>query len=237
MNRKISIIIPTFHEELNINNLIKKIRLYLPSATIYIIDDSKNNLTKNSIKFKKLIKYFHRKNKKGRGSAVLYGLRQSLLDKNKLFIEMDSDFSHDPKELNKNLKIFIKQKLDLLIASRYLKKSKIINWPLSRRVLSYLSNMLAKILLRVPVSDYTNGFRFYSLRAVKLILKKSGKIGDGFIILSEILYLINLKKYKISETSTIFLNRSKGKSSVNFKLIIFSFLGLIKLFLQKKRYN
>jgi len=72
---------------------------------------------------------------------------------------MDADLSLRPSELRKNIKIFNKEKLDLLIASRYLKKSKIINWPLSRRVLSKLSSLSASFLLNVPISDYTNGFR------------------------------------------------------------------------------
>ena len=80
---------------------------------------------------------------------------------------MDADLSHSPTELKRNISFFYKNSLDLLIGSRYLKGSKIINWPLSRRVLSKLSNILARTLLGVPINDYTNGFRFYSKRAVK----------------------------------------------------------------------
>ena len=103
---------------------------------------------------------------------------------------------------------------DLIIASRYLKKSKILNWPFSRTILSKLSNLLAKILLNIDVSDYTNGYRFYSKRSAKLITNKCGKIGDGFIILSEILLIISKKKYKIGETHSTFINRKRGESSV-----------------------
>ena len=92
-------------------------------------------------------------------------------------------------------------------------------------------------MLKVPVSDYTNGYRIYSKRAAKLIAKKCGNIGDGFIVLSEILLMINLKKFKINETKTIFINRVRGQSSVNLKLIFQSIIGLFKLFLIKKFIN
>ena len=91
----------------------------------------------------------------------------------------------------------------MLISSRYINGSKIINWPISRTILSF-SNKLARILLSIPVSDYTNGFRIYSLRSSKIIIKKCGKIGDGFIILSEILQEIYKAKLKIGEINTVF---------------------------------
>ena len=150
---------------------------------------------------------------------------------------MDADFSHDPKEIKKNLKIFKKKKLDLLISSRYLKESKISNWRLSRRIFSLMANFLAKLLLNLGVSDYTNGFRIYSRKSVELITKKCGNIGDGFIVLSEILLIIKIFNLKISEFPSIFVNRKRGESSVNFKLIIQSFLGLIKLYFIKKNLN
>ncbi len=232
--KNVAIIIPTYNEKKNIFKLTKKILKIIPKANIYIIDDTKNcNLKKNFSD--KRIHYYLRKNKKGRGSAVLFGLRKSLKNnKNQIFIEMDADFSHDPDELKIKINYFLNKKLDLLVSSRYLKKSKIYNWSMSRLVFSRLSNFLAKILLNIGVSDYTNGFRVYSRRSVNLITKKCGNIGDGFIVLSEILLIINIKKYKIGEISTIFVNRKRGESSVNLNLIIQSLAGLIKLYYIKK---
>ena len=149
---------------------------------------------------------------------------------------MDADFSHSPTELIRNLKYFTKNNLDLLISSRYLKDSRIINWPLSRRVFSKLSNILANLVLRINISDYTNGFRIYSNNSIKVILKKCGNIGDGFIILSEILLAIYINKLKIGEIHSKFVNRLRGESNVNIKLILNSLYGLLKLFLIKKRY-
>ena len=229
--RNISIIIPTYKEKENIFKLTKKILSLYPKVTIFIVDDTENLNLKKRFKSKR-IKYFLRKNKKGRGSAVLYGLKKSLQNRtSKIFIEMDADFSHDPNELK--VKFFFKRNLDLLISSRYLTKSKIINWSFQRLLFSKLSNLLAGALLNVCVTDNTNGYRIYSRRSVKLITKKCGKIGDGFIVLSEILLMIKLNNFKINELPTIFVNRKRGQSSVNFKLIIQSLVGLIKLYFIK----
>ncbi len=231
--RNISIIIPTYKEKENIFKLTKKILNLYPKAIIFVVDDTENLNLKNRFKSNK-IKYFLRKNKNGRGSAVLYGLKKSLRYKsNSIFIEMDADFSHNPKELKRKIDFFIKNDLDLLISSRYLENSKIINWPIQRLVFSKLSNKLAQILLNVGVTDYTNGFRIYSRRSVELIVKKCGKIGDGFIVLSEILLTIKLNKFKIRELPTIFVNRRRGESSVNLKLIIQSLIGIVKLYFIK----
>lgn len=232
----IGIIIPAYNEERNVEKLINSINKYLNNPFIFLVDDSTDYKTSDIVKKNKLkIKYFHRKVKSGRGSAVLYGLKKMIKHKKIIaFIEMDADFSHDPQELQKNLSYFFNEKSDLLISSRYLEGSKIVNWPKSRRILSNLSNKLARFLLKVPVSDYTNGYRIYSKRAASLITKKCGNIGDGFIVLSEILMVIDHRKYKINETKTIFINRVRGESSVNFKLILQSMIGLLKLFLIKK---
>ena len=238
--REISIIIPTFNEKKNIYRLIKNIKKVVPKAHIVIVDDSIDSEIGKIVKKNKFlhVNYYHRKNMRGRGSAVLFGLRKNFTkNKKRIFIEMDADFSHRPIELKRNIKLFKKKNYDLLISSRYLKNSKIINWPVSRKIFSKLSNILAQLTLRVNVTDYTNGFRIYSSNAVNIILNKCGKIGDGFIILSEFLLALNINKLRIGETNTIFVNRTRGESSVNFKLIVNSFVGLIKLFIIKKRYK
>lgn len=234
MNSNISIIVPAYNESSNIKKLLKEIRLNI-KAQIIIVDDSNNNLTKNLLKKEKMkIIYIKRMKKLGRGSAVLEGFKRALKNKNmKIFVEMDADLSHPPAELRRNIDYFKKKNLDLLIGSRYLKKSEIVNWPISRRIFSRLANYLAKFLLRIPCSDYTNGYRIYSKNAAKKVSEKCGKIGDGFIMLSEILLVLHKNNFKIGEIETKFINRLKGESSTNIKLIIASLKGLIKLFLKK----
>ena len=237
MANQIAIVIPTYNEEENIERLIKNIKYHVGKALIIVIDDSSNNKISTIIKKKKLdILYFNRGKKLGRGSAIIFGLKKLLLKKKiKAFIEMDADFSHDPSELKRNINFFFNNSLDLLIGSRYLKRSKIINWSLTRRTFSFLANFSARNLLQIPITDFTNGYRIYSRRSVKKIIKNCGKIGDGFIILSEILVELYLNNFKIDEIHSKFVNRVRGESSVGFKLILQSFVGLIKIYLKKRK--
>ncbi len=236
----VCIVIPSFNENENINLLLDEIyKIDLNNYSVVIIDDSRESF-KNQIKFRNdKIYYIHRGKKLGRGSAVLYGISH-ILNSNKdikIFVEMDADMSHHPNELLRNINFFKKKNLDLLISSRYLKKSKIINWPINRKILSYLSNKLSNWVLRVPISDYTNGYRIYSLNAAKFITNNCGKIGDGYIVLSEILIQLYYNKFKISEIDTVFVNRVRGTSNVNFSEVLNSLLGLYKIWRIKLKLN
>lgn len=226
----ISIIIPSYNEIDNIEKLLNSIFKINNNFKIFIVDDSNDNAIANIAKNFYQINYTYRGKKLGRGSAVLDGMKK-ILDETTtdIIIEMDADFSHDPQELISNLDKFKEEKLDLLVASRYNKKSLIINWGLKRRIFSKLSNKLARFLLRVPVSDYTNGYRIYSNKATKHVVSKCGKIGDGFIVLSEILVQLYYNGFKINETSTIFRNRVRGVSSVTLSEVIKSLFGLYKI--------
>ncbi len=226
-----AIIIPAFNEKDNLEKLIQKIFKVLPNTNIYIIDDTKIKSNIPNIKKNKRVNYYLRKNKKGRGSAVIFGIKLALKNKNnKNFIEMDADLSHAPNELIRNIIYFKKHNYDLLISSRYMPKSKIVNWPIRRRILSILSNFLINIVLNLGITDYTNGFRIYSKRSARCIIKNCGKISDGFIILSEILFILDKQGYKIGEISSFFKNRNRGTSSVNLNLVFSSLLGLFRLF-------
>jgi len=228
---KIALVIPTLNELQNIEKLVSEIKSNLDNVTIFIVDDSSTEELGDLINQKKIdAKYFHRKNSTGRGSAVIFGLKKSLENSEfNIYIEMDADFSHDPKELGRNINFFTSKNLDLLIGSRYLKDSSIVNWNLSRRIFSKLANLLARKLLNIQLTDFTNGFRIYSKRSAQKITSVCGNIGDGFIILSEIIVVLKNNNYNIGEIETYFLNRERGKSSVNLKLIVASFFGLLKL--------
>ncbi len=230
------IVIPSYNEYENINYLLAEIyKCKLDDFNIVIVDDSEVNF-KSKIKFKdEKIFYLYRGKKQGRGSAVLYGMKY-MLDMNSninLFIEMDADMSHNPNELDRNINYFISNKLDLLISSRYRKNSKILNWPIQRKVLSFLSNKLSKFVLKVNITDYTNGYRIYSNGAAKFIVKNCGKIGDGYIVLSEILIQLFYNNFKVDEIETIFVNRVRGVSNVSFSEIFLSLIGLYKIWKKK----
>ena len=235
--KNIGIVIPAFNEENNIERLVKKIKGKFRDSLIIIVDDSRHKKTWKLIKKKKLkVNYAFRGKKLGRGSAVIFGLKKLMKNKKiKIFVEMDADFSHNPAELPRNINFFRKNSLDLLIGSRYLKKSKIINWSLKRRVFSILANYLARSLLKIPIYDFTNGYRIYSKRAVKKIIKNCGKIDSGFIVLSEILLELHINNFKIREIESIFVDRKRGESSISLKLILVSLYGLIKLYFNSRK--
>lgn len=232
---KISIIIPSYNEIDNIEKLLNSIVQINNDFKVFIIDDSNDNAIANIANKFHQVNYTYRGKKLGRGSAVIEGMKKVLNEiLADIIIEMDADFSHDPQELISNLNKFKKEKLDLLVSSRYKTDSQIINWSLRRRIFSKLSNKLARFLLKVPLSDYTNGYRIYSNRATKHVISKCGKIGDGFIVLSEILVQLYYSGFKIDETSTIFRNRVRGVSSVTLSEVIKSLFGLYKIWKIKR---
>ena len=233
---KIGFILPCYNEYENIFILIEQIKKIFKNHLILVVDDSSNNKIKKKIFKYKNIKYFKRKSKSGRGSAVIFGMRRMMKQKKiDLIVEMDTDLSSHPKELPRNIKFFQKEKLDLLIMSRYLKGSKIINWPLRRRIFSFLSNKLANFLLRAKVSDYTMGYRIYSMKAIVQVANNCGKVGSGFIVLSEILAELHYNNFKIKDTKTTFINREKGDSTVSLKLIYESLIGVFKIYFKYRK--
>ena len=147
-------------------------------------------------------------------------------------IEMDSDCSHDPTEIKFLLQKIENENYDLIIGSRYLKTSKIVGWPLKRKIFSKFANLLAQILFGFDISDYTNGFRIYSSRSINEILKYEIK-NNGFIYLTETLVILKNKKFRISEYPTIFINRKFGNSSLKLNEIINSLLGIFKIKFRK----
>ena len=233
MKNKLFLIIPTLNEEENILRLTNKLLKINKHIEILVVDDSKKgkNRPKN---LNKKLNFINRKNGVGRCSAVLHGIKIGLKKKKNVFIEMDADFSHNPYELNRNINYFLKNDLDLLISSRYLKKSRIVNWSKSRKILSFLSNILAEFLIRANLTDYTNGYRIYSKRAAKIISKECGQISNSFITLSDIIITLKNNNYLIDEIDSLFVNRTRGESKVNLNLVFSSLIGLFKLFFFKK---
>lgn len=217
-----SVIIPTYNESTNIASLIENLMQLKPQPLTIVIDDNSPDGTARIVD--KYLKRFpnltlvKRKQKQGRGSAVLVGIKLALKNKKVTHcVEMDADFSHNPRELPQILRKGAK--VDLVIASRYIDKSQIINWPLPRRIFSRIANLSARCLLLVPVHDYTNGYRCYSRFALKQIGLNS--LGEtGYALLMEMLYRAKQKKLGIAEVPTVFVNRRRGKSNTTVKEIL-----------------
>jgi dolichol-phosphate mannosyltransferase len=229
----IGIIIPCYNEHESIAALVQQISEQLNRPHhIFIIDDSPNELTKQAVVSlqAKNVTLTCRPEKGGRGSAVLEGIRQALQQPCEQIVEMDADFSHPPIELNDMLREAAEQHLDLMIGSRYIEKSKIVNWPLSRRLFSKYANWLARQTLKIPIHDYTNGYRCYSRRAAQQAYNTCGRLGKGFISLSEILVNLYFAGYTVGERPTVFVNRLRGESSLNLGEIIEALIGLFKIY-------
>jgi dolichol-phosphate mannosyltransferase len=234
---RVGIVIPTFKESQNIASLITEIHRVMPQASLFIIDDSPDNETVDAAKAAGHpdIEIVHRARKDGRGSAALLGLRRALARNCDTVVEMDSDFSHAPSELPTLLDTAAATGTDVLIASRYRPDSRIVNWPFSRRVFSRFANLLARALLHIPIRDYTNGYRVYSRAAAEMIAATCGRIGQGFIPLSEILVNVHYRGLTVREASSVFVNRSRGVSSVTRTEIMDAAVGIAKIYLLKRQ--
>lgn len=229
--KKSVMIIPTYNSKKTIVDLLKTIFHYQPLTSAIIVDDSSPDDTALEIKKyfakDKRITLIIRKEKGGRGSAVLRGFKEGLKDKNiEFFIEMDADLCHDPKYIS----IMIEKchTYDVIIASKYLRESKINGLNLKRKIFSRIVNFYIKLMLKVPITDYTNGFRCYKRSALEKIDLNSF-LSKGFIVLSEIIYKMYKKGCTIGEIPFIFNFNEINKSNFNLSEIKEAFLTILKL--------
>lgn len=195
------VIIPTYNAREGIVTTIKKIRKILSHIRIFIVDDNSPDKTAEIVKsaFEKdeNIQVLIRKEKGGRGSAVLHGFKEGLKDKKmEYFIEMDADLCHDPKYITQMIEM--SNNADMVIASKYLPQSTIAHLTPRRKLMSRLMNIAARIILQVPITDYSNGFRCYRRKVVEYLVKQNFT-SKGFVVLSEIVYKAHKKGFSIAE--------------------------------------
>lgn len=227
-----ALIIPAFNEYKNLSVLLPDIMKAFPSITVFVIDDSLGHeqisLEKLCSSYTSKIVYICRKSKLGRGSAVIDGLRRAFhMSSNfKYFLEMDADFAHNPEEIP-NL-IHGLHEADLVIGSRYLSGSAIMNWPKSRLYQSRIINFFLTYWLNLHITDYTNGFRAYSRKAVDSLLSLQLR-EKGFIALSEIAYKLQKQGFRITEVPISFTDRKYGVSNATLVELLSSLKGVILL--------
>jgi dolichol-phosphate mannosyltransferase len=227
--QKTLVIIPAYNEQENIIELINRLNSLGLNLDILVVDDGADNAA-NLIREKQInqpnLFLIKRQSKSGRGTAVLEGLKYGLKKDYSFFAEMDADISHQPEELPALLNLVGAN--IIVIGSRYVKGSKIINWPLKRRVFSKLANIYAGLILKIGIKDYTNGFRIYGREAIEKLEFEKIK-STGYIALSEIAYQLFKKDVKFSENKSIFINRKKGNSNFSFKEIKESFFSVLRI--------
>lgn len=231
MRNNIVIIIPCYNAKNTILETIENVLMVLPKAKIIIVDDSSpdrsGELISNLYHNDKRIKLIIRKNKGGRGSAVLRGFQEGLKDRNmEFFIEMDADLCHDAKYIP--IMIEKCRSYDVVVASKYLKKSKIYGLNLKRKIFSKIVNLYIKLMLQVPITDYTNGFRCYKRDSLERIYLDSF-YSRGFVFLSEIIYKLHKKGASITEVPFVFNFKEMNKSNFNFSEVKEAFITILKL--------
>lgn len=229
-----AVIIPTYNESQNIEALVESISNLGLDIKILIVDDNSPDGT-GKIADKLASKYshvhvIHRERKKGRGSACIAGFKYALNLDLDYILEMDADFSHDPKAIPEFLKKM--SGAQVIIGSRYLKGSQIIDWGPYRPIFSRLANLYARFLLRIPITDYTNGYRCYSRESLSNI--DFNQINTtGYIVLSEMAYQLYQKGVRFSEIPITFVNRRRGLSNFTLKEIVSAFVGVLCLRLRR----
>jgi len=217
---QILIIIPTYNESENISLIIPEIRKFVPEAHILVVDDSSpdgtSGIVKEMAKDIPGIFILDRAKKEGLGKAYISGFRWALEREYQYIFEMDADFSHDPKYLPDFLKAI--ENNDLVIGSRYKSGVNVVNWPMSRLLLSYFANQYARVVTGLPVNDSTGGYKCYRRKVLEsLDFNKIASSGYSFQI--ELNYFTWKKGFRITEIPIVFTDRQRGVSKMSTKII------------------
>ena len=219
---KTLIVIPSYNESQNVRAMVETILALDPQYFVCIVDDSSpdqtselvRSETKQQPEWQRRVHLIQREKKDGRGGAVRDGFLWGLKNGGgfEAFVEMDCDFSHDPKAIAQGVQL-LGGGCDVAIGARY-PDGVIVGWPLGRRVFSFFANTLARVLIQWSVPDYTNGFRFYTPKAVGL-LSASRQQYKGYIYLSESLSQLLRAGLQVRHFPIHFVNRQRGVSNTN----------------------
>ncbi|MCK4353551.1 polyprenol monophosphomannose synthase [candidate division WOR-3 bacterium] len=217
---RVLIIIPTYNEIENIERLIKTLFSIIPEVNILVIDDNSRDGTGEYVEKlshnDKRVNIIHRPKKLGLGTAYKLGFKHAIQKGYDYVFEMDADFSHNPEDVPRLLEKI--KDCDLIIGSRYSDGVSVINWPMSRLLLSYFANIYAKIVTGVPIRDLTSGFKCYRLKVLKGIpLSQIHSDGYGFQI--ETVFWAYRRGFKVKEMSIIFTDRLQGTSKMSKNIV------------------
>ena len=221
------VIIPTYNEIDNIEKVICLILNLNDNIDILIVDDNSPDgtsvLVKSLIEKNNRVNLLERKSKLGLGSAYILGFKWALVKKYAFVIQMDADLSHNPNDINE----FIKESdcYDLIIGSRYINGISIVNWPLSRLILSYFANLYARVIIGVPIKDLTGGFKCISSNVLNTINLDDIK-SEGYSFQIELNFLAWNNNFKIKEIPIIFTDRAHGNSKMS-KFVIFEAIYMV----------
>lgn len=226
------VIIPTYNEKENVAAMIDKVLSLDGEFNLLFVDDGSPDGTADIIREKQKgsperINLICRSGKLGLGTAYIAGFKWALANNYDLIFEMDCDFSHNPDDL-KRLATRLETDADVAIGSRYVRGVNVVNWPLSRLLMSYFASKYVKIVTGMPVCDATAGFVGYRANVLRTIdLDRVQMIGYGFQI--EMKYTAWKYGFNIAEESIIFVDREAGTSKMSSGIFGEAFFGVLKL--------
>lgn len=227
------VIIPTYNEKENIEKIIRKVFSIEFPFHILVVEDNSPDGTADIIK--KLMQEFpeklfiaERKGKLGLGTAYIHGFKWALERDYQYIFEMDADFSHNPNDLLRLHDACVKQGADLAIGSRYSNGVNVVNWPMSRVLISYYGSAYVRLVTGVPIRDTTAGFKCYKRIVLENIdFSKIKHVGYGFQI--EMKFNVYKLGFKIIEVPIIFTDRTEGTSKMSKGIFKEAILGVIGL--------
>ncbi|TPV34629.1 polyprenol monophosphomannose synthase [Paucihalobacter ruber] len=227
------VIIPTYNEIENIEAIIRAVCSQPVEFHILVVEDNSPDLTANQVKllqkeFGNRLFLMERNNKQGLGTAYIDGFKWCLNKNYEYIFEMDADFSHDPNDLVKLFNACYIDGFDMSIGSRYIKGVNVVNWPMSRVLLSYCASIYVRVITGMPIRDTTAGFVCYK-RKVLETLNLDGIKFVGYAFQIEMKFKAYLKKFKIVEIPVIFTDRTKGKSKMTGSIIYEAVFGVFKM--------
>jgi len=227
------VIIPTFNEIENIEAIIEAVFSQDKTFGILVVDDNSPDGTADKVrelqlKYPKSLYLEVRQKKSGLGTAYIHGFKWCLERDYQYIFEMDADFSHNPKDLIRLYNACHNEGAALSIGSRYVKGVNVVNWPLSRIILSYGASIYVRVITGMRIKDSTAGFICYHRSVLERINLKDIKfIGYAFQI--EMKFKAHLKKFKIVEVPVIFTDRIRGKSKLSSSIISEAIFGVISM--------
>ncbi len=220
MNGNSLIIIPTYNELDNLSILIPELVNRYPEIHILIVDDNSPDGTANFVKElmreNSNIKILERPGKMGLGTAYVAGFKYMLENGYEYAFQMDADFSHDPKEIANFFEAM--KDADLVIGSRYKTGVNVINWPMSRLLLSWFANKYTRFITGIPVADATGGFKCFRRKVLESI-NLNNIHSNGYSFQIEMNYKTWKNGFRVKEIPIIFVDRVKGKSKMSKKIV------------------
>lgn len=227
------VIIPTYNEIENIEAIIKAVFRQSEAVHVLIVDDNSPDLTAQKVKelqsgFPDRLFLEEREAKTGLGTAYIHGFKWALARHYQYIFEMDADFSHNPDDLPRLYSASRDDAGDVVIGSRYIKGVNVVNWPLSRVLMSYMASVYVRIITGMKIHDTTAGFVCYKRKVLETIdLDEIKFIGYAFQI--EMKFKAYLNHFKILEIPVIFTDRTKGESKLSSGIISEAIFGVISM--------